>query len=43
MANEFENVQRGNIFIWFLFLMTFLIFIVIRLIKNQVDIKDGGK
>lgn len=41
--SEYQNVQRGDIFMWFLVCLIFTIFIIIKLAKNQIDFKqDGG-
>jgi 4-hydroxybenzoate polyprenyltransferase len=38
--SEFQNVLRGNLFLWFLAALIFTIFVIIRLIKNFIDIND---
>lgn len=41
MGSDLQNVQRGNMFIWFILSIIFTIFVIIRLIKNQVDVGSG--
>jgi hypothetical protein len=41
MGSDLQNEQRGIMFVWFFFSVIFTIFIVIRLIKNQVDAGSG--